>query len=216
MSESRQPLPKALSERPALAIVRAQSTQYLDAVVDVLVLSGLRSLELTLTTPGALNALSVLRNRLPAEVSIGMGSVLSVEDARASLDAGAAYIVTPNGGPEVIDFCLAARVPVMPGAFTATEIVTAWTLGASAVKLFPASLGGPNYLRNLRGPLPHIPIIPTGGVTVENAAVWLEVGAIAVGLGGPLLGDSLEGGDLVALGERAHILMQSMPSPSVE
>jgi len=215
MSESRQPIPKELSERPALAILRAQTTRYLDAVVDELVLSGLRSLELTLTTPGALKALSVLRNRLPAEVSIGMGSVLSVDHARAALDAGAANIVTPGGGPEVIDYCLTARVPVMPGAFTATEIVTAWELGASAVKLFPANLGGPNYLRDLGGPLPHIPLIPTGGVTVENATLWLAAGALAVGLGGPLLGDSLEGGDLVALGERARILVQSLPSPSL-
>lgn len=132
-----------------------------------------------------------------------MGSVTSAEQVAAVLDAGADFVVSPGVCAEATRVAVAAGVACYPGGFTATEILTAWELGAPAVKLFPAATGGPRHLRDLRGPLPGIPLIPTGGVAIEQIGEYLAAGAAAVGLGGPLIGDALGGGSLDALRERA-------------
>jgi 2-dehydro-3-deoxyphosphogluconate aldolase/(4S)-4-hydroxy-2-oxoglutarate aldolase len=166
--------------------------------------------ELTMTTPGAVEALRRLRARLEGEIALGMGSVTSAGQADAALEAGAEFLVSPGVCPEVARVAVAARVSCYPGAFTATEVLTAWELGASAVKLFPAATGGPRHLRDLRGPLPGIALIPTGGVAIEQIGDYLAAGAAAVGLGGPLIGDALDGGSLERLRDRARAALAAV------
>jgi 2-dehydro-3-deoxyphosphogluconate aldolase/(4S)-4-hydroxy-2-oxoglutarate aldolase len=134
-----------------------------------------------------------------------MGTVLTAEEVDRAVDAGAQFVVSPSVVPEVIEAAARHGIASYPGAFTPTEIHTAWTAGASAVKLFPGGALGPSYLKAVRAPLPDIPLIPTGGVDVSTVGDWLDAGAVAVGLGGPLIGDALRpGGDLDALAERAR------------
>jgi 2-dehydro-3-deoxyphosphogluconate aldolase / (4S)-4-hydroxy-2-oxoglutarate aldolase len=199
----RVPITPQLADTGIVAILRADREEYLPAVTQTLADAGIRCLELTLTTPGAVEALGMLRPRLDDEMAIGMGSVTSAEQVAAVLDAGADFVVSPGVCAEATRAAVAAGVACYPGGFTATEILTAWELGAPAVKLFPAATGGPRHLRDLRGPLPGIPLIPTGGVAIEQIGEYLAAGAAAVGLGGPLIGDALDGGSLDALRERA-------------
>jgi 2-dehydro-3-deoxyphosphogluconate aldolase/(4S)-4-hydroxy-2-oxoglutarate aldolase len=134
---------------------------------------------------------------------LGAGTVLTPEQADAAVDAGATYLVSPVVDLEVIEAARRRGVAALPGALTPTEILRAWRAGAAAVKLFPASLGGPGYLRAVKAPLPEVPLVPTGGVGLEEIGGYLRAGALAVGLGGPLVGDAGEGGSLEALRRRA-------------
>jgi 2-dehydro-3-deoxyphosphogluconate aldolase/(4S)-4-hydroxy-2-oxoglutarate aldolase len=191
---------------PIVAILRGRSAQRLCEAAELLYESGVRVIELTLTTPGALPALTDLRGRLPGDVVLGMGSVLTERDVEVSVAAGAGCLFTPTCRPNVIEVAGEHAVPIVAGAATPTEIYDAYASGASAVKVFPAAqLGGPGYLRAVRGPLPDVPLVPTGGVGVEDVDGYLAAGAVAVGLGGPLVGDALEpDGDLEALAQRAR------------
>jgi 2-dehydro-3-deoxyphosphogluconate aldolase/(4S)-4-hydroxy-2-oxoglutarate aldolase len=184
-----------------VAILRAETSDSFAAVADVLVDAGVTALEVTLTSRGAIEAIAGLRRQLPAGVAVGAGTVLTADDAKASIDAGAEFLVSPVIDPGLV---AAAGVPFYPGAFTPTEIYTAAQAGAPLVKLFPAGGLGPRYLRDLRGPLPAARIMPTGGVKLEDVADWLMAGAAAVGLGSPLIGDAASGGNLRALAERAR------------
>ena len=141
----------------------------------------------------------------------GTGAPLA-EQVRAAVEAGAQACVSPALAPEVIEACREAGVPAIPGAMTPTEIETAWRLGAEMVKVFPASVGGPDYVRAIRAPLPDIPLVPTGGVGIGDAAQYLAAGAVAVGIGSPLLGDACAGGDLDALRERISLLCKEIAS----
>jgi 2-dehydro-3-deoxyphosphogluconate aldolase/(4S)-4-hydroxy-2-oxoglutarate aldolase len=200
---ARRPITPQLADTGIVAILRADREEHLPSVTRTLAEAGIRCLELTMTTPGAVEALRRLRPQLDGEIALGMGSVIDADQAGAALDAGADFLVSPGVCPEVARAAVAAGVCCYPGAFTATEILTAWELGASAVKLFPAATGGPRRLRDLRGPLPRIPLIPTGGVAIEQIGDYLAAGAAAVGLGGPLIGDALDGGSLERLRDRA-------------
>jgi 2-dehydro-3-deoxyphosphogluconate aldolase/(4S)-4-hydroxy-2-oxoglutarate aldolase len=134
-----------------------------------------------------------------------MGTVLTADEVDRAVDAGARFVVSPSVVPEVIEAAQRHGIASYPGALTPTEIHTAWRAGATAVKLFPAGTLGPSYLTAVRAPLPDVPLVPTGGVDVEAVGAWLDAGAVAVGLGGPLIGDALKpGGDLDALAERAR------------
>jgi 2-dehydro-3-deoxyphosphogluconate aldolase/(4S)-4-hydroxy-2-oxoglutarate aldolase len=192
-----------------VAILRGRSSAHLDAVVDVLVEAGIRSLEVTLTTPDALAAVGRSVARFGSAVAIGAGTVRTVLDVAAAVDAGAAYLVSPHTDPALASRARSLGVAYLPGAFTPTEIVAAMAAGATAVKLFPARLGGPRYLRDIREPLPDVPIVPTGGVSAENAAEWFAAGAVAVGVGGSLIGDALDGGPLSGLRARAVALVEA-------
>jgi len=190
-----------------VAILRGRSASHLDAVLDVLVEAGIRSLEVTLTTPDALSAVRRAVDRFGSAATIGAGTVRTVADVSGAVDAGAAYLVSPHTDPVLAARARELGVAYLPGAFTPTEIVAAMAAGATAVKLFPARLGGPRYLRDIREPLPDVPIVPTGGVSAENAAEWFAAGAVAVGAGGSLIGDALDGGSLDALRDRALALV---------
>lgn len=187
-----------------VAILRAPTSERFPAVADTLAEAGVTCLEVTLTTPGALDSVRALRRRLPPTVSVGAGTVTMADEAEAALDAGAEFLVSPGVSIDVLERGLARGVAAYPGAWSATEVLTAWNAGAAAVKLFPAATGGPSYLRHLRGPLPAIPLVPTGGVALDDIDGYVRAGAPAVGLGGPLLGDAATGGDLTALADRGR------------
>jgi 2-dehydro-3-deoxyphosphogluconate aldolase/(4S)-4-hydroxy-2-oxoglutarate aldolase len=210
MRAERAALPRELTETGVVAIARAASTARVGAAVETLVTSGITCIELTMTMPGAIEAIAMLVKQFGASACIGAGTVLTRDQARACIDAGAAFLVAPSAVPEVVDVALADGVPCLPGALTPSEVVAAWNAGAAAVKLFPASIGGAQYLRDIRAPLPDIPLIPTGGVGIDDVAGYLAAGAVAVGLGSPLFGDALTGGDLGALADRASRLLHEV------
>jgi 2-dehydro-3-deoxyphosphogluconate aldolase/(4S)-4-hydroxy-2-oxoglutarate aldolase len=199
----RPPITPQLLDSGVVAILRARRPEHLHAVAHTLAGAGVSCLELTMTTPDALPALRALRADLDGAIALGMGSVITLAQAGAVLDAGADFVVSPGVCPEVTRHVVAAGVACYPGAWTPTEVLEAWSLGASAVKLFPAASGGPRHLRDLRGPLPDIPLVPTGGVALDQISVYISAGAIGVGLGGPLIGDALSGGAPAALAGRA-------------
>jgi 2-dehydro-3-deoxyphosphogluconate aldolase/(4S)-4-hydroxy-2-oxoglutarate aldolase len=210
LSVERPAITAQLRETGVAAILRADRPDHLEDVAHELVAAGIRCLELTVTTPGALEMLARLRCGLDAGVALGMGSVLDAAQAQAALDAGADFLVTPGVCEEVAFAAGARAVPCYQGAFTPTEVLAAWRLGAPAVKLFPAATGGPRHLRDIRGPLPEIPLVPTGGVALEQIADYIAAGAVAVGLGGPLIGDALDGGSTAALRERARAALDAV------
>lgn len=184
-----------------VAILRAPTADGFAAVADVLIDNGITALEVTLTSRGAIEALAGLRRQLPESVAVGAGTVLTADDAKAAVDAGAEFLISPVFDPALV---AGAEVPFYPGTSTPTELYAAHRAGAPLVKLFPAAGLGPDFLRNVRAPLPQINIMPTGGVKLEDIADWLLAGAKAVGLGGPLIGDAASGGSLKALAARAR------------
>jgi 2-dehydro-3-deoxyphosphogluconate aldolase/(4S)-4-hydroxy-2-oxoglutarate aldolase len=192
---------ETLSADPVVAILRAPVAGNLPAAAEVLADAGIRALEFPLTTPGALDVLGELRRRRP-DLLVGAGTVITPADAAAAAHAGAQFLVAPCTRPDTLAAAAGLDVPMVPGAFTATEVSMALEHGAEVIKLFPASLG-PSYLRALRDPLPQARLVPTGGVGIDAIADFLRAGAFAVGLGSPLLGDAWETGDFDALAERA-------------
>jgi 2-dehydro-3-deoxyphosphogluconate aldolase/(4S)-4-hydroxy-2-oxoglutarate aldolase len=210
MCAERAALPRELTETGVVAIARAASTARVGAAVETLVTSGVTCIELTMTMPGAIDAIAMLVKEYGASACIGAGTVLTRDQARACVDAGAVFLVAPSAVPEVVDAAVADGVPCLPGALTPSEVVAAWNAGAAGVKLFPASFGGARYLRDIRAPLPDISLIPTGGISIDDVAGYFEAGAMAVGLGGPLFGDALAGGDLGKLADRASRLLHEV------
>jgi 2-dehydro-3-deoxyphosphogluconate aldolase / (4S)-4-hydroxy-2-oxoglutarate aldolase len=195
-----------LAAVPVLAILRAAGSGRFLEVGRVLYGAGVRAVEVTLTSEGALAALGRLREELPGDALLGVGTVRSVGDAERAVEAGAAYLIAPDLRAEVVAWAGERGVAVVPGALTPTEIAAAWAAGATAVKVFPVSaVGGPAYLKAVRAPLPEVPLVPTGGVGIDDVRAYLAAGAAAVGIGSPLLGDAGEaGGDLDALADRAR------------
>jgi 2-dehydro-3-deoxyphosphogluconate aldolase/(4S)-4-hydroxy-2-oxoglutarate aldolase len=187
-----------------VAVLRASHASDYAPVIEALQRGGVLSIELTLSTPGVWDELPVLRDRFGDSLEIGVGTVTESAEAEAALDLGAAYIVTPVTDPAVITACVSRGVPVYPGGLTPTELHAGWKLGATAVKVFPASTVGAGYVSQLRGPFPDIEVIPSGGVNIEDVPGWIRAGALAVSLGGPLLGDAFKGGDLQELTARAR------------
>ena len=170
-----------------IAVLRARNAKGLTEVARALGDGGVRALEITLTTPGAVDGIAEL-SRVGGEVLIGAGTVLDAAAARSVMDAGARFVVSPTVEPEVIRVCRDRNVPCIPGAFTPTEILGAWRAGAALVKLFPAAAVGPGFLKDLLAPLPHLRIVPSGGITLERVSEWIRAGAAAVSVGGALVG----------------------------
>ncbi len=170
-----------------MAILRSADATGLPTVARALADGGITCLEVTLTTRGALDALAAIRDELGPGVSVGAGTVITTGQARDALAAGAEFLVAPTVDTDVIRCSTERSVPFYPGAWTPTEVSTAWRAGAAAVKLFPAGTGGPAHLRQLRAPLPDIPLVAVGGVGVDQARDYLDAGALAVGIGSPLL-----------------------------
>jgi 2-dehydro-3-deoxyphosphogluconate aldolase/(4S)-4-hydroxy-2-oxoglutarate aldolase len=191
-----------LREVGILPVIRAPSADAAVAVVEALLQAGLTVAEITMTVPNAIDAIGAVAKRFPGTVIVGAGTVTDAETARRAVDAGAEFIVTPCLVPEVIDAAHRVDVAVLPGALTPGEVFEAFRLGGDMVKVFPVqSVGGAAYLRALRGPFPDIPLVPTGGVTLENIAEMFEAGAAAVGVGTELISkDALARRDYAAIG----------------
>ena len=192
-----------LDAEPILAIVRYPDHAALDKVFDAIRRGGVGLVEVTADTPGALEA---VRAAGASGAPVGAGTIISAEDARAFADAGAAFLVSPGVKVDVVRAAAERGVPAVPGALSPTEIATAIDAGADAVKLFPAGLGGPDYLRALRGPFSRVAFLPTGGIRPEDVEAWLDAGAACVGLGGTLVGSTPPETDreLAALAERVR------------
>jgi 2-dehydro-3-deoxyphosphogluconate aldolase/(4S)-4-hydroxy-2-oxoglutarate aldolase len=189
-----------------LPVVRAASADEALAAVEAIRAGGIPILEITLTVPGAINIIADLTRRLGDAALIGAGTVLDADSARACVDAGAMFIVSPSLDVATIETCNTLDVAVFPGALTPTEVVTAWKAGADAVKIFPAnSVGGATYLRSLKAPLPQIELIPTGGVSLKTAADFIAAGAFALGVGADLVDlEALRRGDAASITEKAR------------
>ncbi|MFB7322134.1 MULTISPECIES: bifunctional 4-hydroxy-2-oxoglutarate aldolase/2-dehydro-3-deoxy-phosphogluconate aldolase [unclassified Streptomyces] len=197
----------ALRAHRLLAIVRGSDPDAALTTVLTLAEEGVILIEVSLSGRDALDVIARARAALGPDATLGAGTVLSTEDARAAHKAGAAFLVTPAVGDGVATG-RELGLPVLAGVMTPTDILQALRLGADALKLFPAgSAGGPGYLRDLRGPFPDLPFVPVGGVDAEAAAAYLRGGATAVGVGSPLIGDAAEGGSITALRERARTFM---------
>ena len=192
-----------------LGIVRFRDDGDVDGALGALVRGGIGLVEVTLDTPGALDA--VERGRRSGW-SIGVGTVLEPDHVNRSVDAGAAFVVSPDVVPGVIERALELGVDIVPGAFTSTEVMRAHSMGVSPVKLFPASLGGPSYVRALLGPLAAVPLVPTGGIAIEEVGAYLAAGAACVGLGSALVGERPPTNDteLGAITDRAAAAVASV------
>jgi 2-dehydro-3-deoxyphosphogluconate aldolase/(4S)-4-hydroxy-2-oxoglutarate aldolase len=190
-----------LAGSPVVAMITEPDAPAVPDVVTELSAGGIRAVEITLTTPGALDA--VRRSVATGTALIGAGTILTTDLARQAVDAGADYLLTPGVIPDVLAESARLGVPTVCGAFTLTEVLTAWQLGATLVKLFPAWLGGPAYVTALSAAFPHIPIVPTGGVEPGNIASFFRAGAAAVAVGRPLIGDSLRTGNATDVKRRA-------------
>ena len=201
---SRPPLSDRLTTSKVIAVLRASQVSALAPVCDVLVEEGILSLELTLTIPGLLDALADLVNRYTDTADIGVGTVLSESEAQRAIESGARFLVTPTMNLPVIKLAVERQIAVFPGGLTPTELAAGCDAGATAVKIFPAQTVGAGYLKHLRGPFPELQAVPSGGVDLDAAREWLDAGAVAASIGGPLLGDALKGGDLDALRDRCR------------
>lgn len=171
---------------PLIGILRGFDARAVEGIVTAAAAGGLRHLEITMNSPDATALIRRAKELAGDTMAIGAGTVLGVAELDAALDAGAAFVVTPIVNEAVIGRCAALKVPVFPGAFTPTEILRAWDLGATMVKLFPADQLGPAFVKNVKAPLPHIKVLPTGGITLESLPVWLAAGADGFGVGSPL------------------------------
>lgn len=199
------PAPSAvLRDTRVVAVLRAAHAREYASVIEALQRGGVLSIELTLSTPGVFDELTRIQERFGDGLEVGVGTVTTADEAETALDLGAAYIVTPVTDSDIIAACVRRGVAVYPGGLTPTELHAGWKLGATAVKVFPASVVGASYVGQLRGPFPDIQVIPSGGVNIEDVPGWVKAGALAVSLGGPLLGDAFKGGDLQELTARAR------------
>jgi 2-dehydro-3-deoxyphosphogluconate aldolase/(4S)-4-hydroxy-2-oxoglutarate aldolase len=200
-----------LKKHRAIAVIRSSEKELAWQMASAVAAGGIQFIEITWNTHKAAELIAELRSEFPS-FSIGTGTLLNLEQLQQAIDCGAQFLFAPHTDVAMIKTAVDAGVPIVPGAFSPTEIVTAWQAGASCVKVFPISaLGGATYLKSLQGPLGHIPLIPTGGVTLENAKVFIDAGAIAVGLAGDLFPKHLvENRDWRAIVQIARNLAQNL------
>lgn len=204
-THTREAIVQQIEEAGVVAVIRLKEPDRLRAVMEALAEGGVRALEVTMTVPGAVELIRQFASTLPPGFLLGAGTVLDAATARRVVDAGAQFVVSPVFRRETIDACRERGVPAMPGCFTPTEILNAWDAGADIVKVFPATALGPTFFKDLRGPLPHVKLMPTGGVTLDNAGDWIRAGAAAVGVGTALLdAKAIASGDYAVLRQNAE------------
>lgn len=202
---------KRLIEGKVVAVVRLDSGDQLVRVAEALKAGGISAIEFTIPTPGALEMIRQATAYFGDSVLMGAGTVLDAETARAAILSGAQFIVTPALNLKTIELCHRYGKPIIPGAMTPTEILTGWEAGADMVKVFPAESLGPAYLKAVLAPLPQVRLVPTGGISAENAAEYLKAGATALGVGGRLVDKSaVAKGDWAALTVEAQRLMEAV------
>jgi 2-dehydro-3-deoxyphosphogluconate aldolase/(4S)-4-hydroxy-2-oxoglutarate aldolase len=212
VSDVSEPLLEALARNPLIAILRAPDASAFGQVTATLYEAGFRCVEFTLTSSGAISALQEVRSSMPDDLLVGIGTVRTADQVQQAVDAGAAFLVSQVFRRPLVDAAAVRGVPFFPGALTPTEILDAWESGVPAVKVSPIGpVGGLAYFENVRGPLPDIPLLPTGGVELHEVSAYLERGAVAVGLSGALMGDALmASGDLAALADRAQQVVNAI------
>lgn len=204
---ARPEIPDAIRAGRIVAIGRRLDPATVPSIAAALLESGVRAFEVTMDSRGGLDVIAALVARFSHDdFLVGAGTILDSETAAAAVDAGARFVVTPHSDHALIRWAVERGIPCFPGAFTPTEILAAWRAGASAVKLFPASAVGPSFVREMRGPLLEIPLVPTGGVSLESAPAFLAAGAVAVGMGSWLTGS----GDTHVIRERAACLVAAL------
>lgn len=193
-----------IAESGVVAVIRLKDADKLSKVIEAVRVGGVKCIEITMTVPGAVEIIRKLTATMPSDVIIGAGTVTSVQNAEDVIDAGAKFVVSPVLNVDVINVCKKHNIACMPGCYTPTEIFTAWNAGADVCKVFPATSLGPKYFKDLSGPFPHIKLMPTGGVTIENVGEWIAAGAVAVGIGSDLLDKkAIDEGNYNVLTERA-------------
>ena len=198
-------------ETGVVAIMRAKSADQLLEAAEAVLAGGVKAIEVTMTTPGALDVIRQAINKFGGTVLFGVGSVLDSETARSAMLAGAQFVVCPTLNIRTIEICNRYSVPVMPGAYTPTELLTAWEAGASIVKVFPASAGGPAYIKAVKAPLPHIRLAAVGGVDLNNTADFIRAGVDIVGVGGELVSQKLlDAKDFASITESARHFRQEV------
>jgi 2-dehydro-3-deoxyphosphogluconate aldolase/(4S)-4-hydroxy-2-oxoglutarate aldolase len=197
-----------ISESGVVAILRGNYEGWFVQIAQTLAEVGVRAVEVTMNSPKAVEGIALVRKELGDAVLMGAGTVLNEAQAEAVLNAGAQFVVAPNTNPKVVAYCVQRDVCVIPGAYTATEILTAVDLGATLVKVFPAELA---YFKAIRGPLNKVPFVPTGGVEPGNAADFIKAGAVAVGMGSALIGEYVKkDGGLQIMRQRAEDLLKAI------
>ena len=208
MTTTRHAATAAIEAAGIVAVIRIKDPAKLQAVVDAISEGGIRALEVTMTVPGAIELIAGLAPKMPPGFLLGAGTVLDADTALRVIDAGAQFIVSPVFRRVGHRRPVTARdVPVTPGCFTPTEILDAWDAGADIVKVFPATALGPGYIKDVRAPLPQVKLMPTGGVTLDNAGEWITAGAVAVGVGSALTdAKAIEAGNfaVLAIQRRTH------------
>ncbi len=177
----------AVEASGVVAIIRTKDANRVFDIVGALSRGGVRALEITMTVPGAIELIRAVSRSLPGDILLGAGTVLDAETAHGVIDAGAQFVVAPVFDPGTVRACNERDVPVMPGCYTPTEMLQAWRAGADVIKVFPATTLGPGYLKDIAAPLPQLRLLPTGGVTPENAGTWIRAGAFALGIGSALV-----------------------------
>lgn len=175
-----------LSQLKVVAVIRGSSADHAVAMAEALIRGGVFGIEITYSTPECCSAIRRVVADAPAAACVGVGTVLNAAQLAEAMDAGARYAVSPHFDPVIVAEARRLGLPMLPGAITPSEIVAAWNAGATCIKLFPGALVGVDYVKALKGPLPHIPVMPTGGVSLDNLHEWFAAGVVAVGMGGNL------------------------------
>lgn len=200
-----------IRETGVIAIMRAQSSEQLIAAADAIKAGGVRAIEVTMTTPGALAVIEEAKARYGSDVIFGAGTVLDAETGRAAILAGADFVVAPTLNLELVALCNRYSIPVAPGCYSPTEVLTGWEAGADLIKLFPAGVGGPGLVKAILAPLPQVRIIPVGGVNLNTAAEFIRKGAVALGVGSDLVNKKLlDEGNLDELTRRAAAYIEEV------
>ena len=208
---SKEEITNKVKEYGVLAVIRGPSAELTIKMVDALIAGGVKGIEITYSTPQAASVVRNLADRYGAEILLGMGTLTRPEQAEEAVRAGATFLVSPICQVELVKAMLDTGLAVMTGALTPSEVFQAYTLGSSIVKIFPGSLTGPGYIKALRGPFPYIPMMPTGGVSLENIGEWFAAGAVAVGAGSELCPKALaEAGEFDKISANARRFVEAI------
>ncbi len=199
---------------PVIGILRGIEKDFFGEVMQISFAAGLQAIEITMNTENAEQTVREFRPAVPAGKLLGMGTIRNVSEAQRAVAAGAMFLVSPNCNPAVIEYAVAESIPVIAGALTPTEVYAAWSAGAAMVKVFPCrSLGGPQYIKDLRGPYDTVPLVAVGGVNIANLAEYFSAGAAAVGVGATLFGGrALRERDLAELGQSVKKFIAHCPA----
>lgn len=212
----RQKIVNKITELKAVAVIRMDDPSKLIKVAEAIHDGGVKAIEITMTVPNAIDTIELASKEIGNKVLVGVGSVLNSEMAQKAIDAGAKYVVSPIFKKKIIDTAHRNDIPAMPGTFTPTEAQLAWEAGADIIKIFPADVLGISYIKGIKAPMPHLKVMPTGGVSLTNAGEWLKAGACAVGVGSALLDKkAIKEENYSVLMKNAEQIMNSIESVNI-